>query len=164
MASKGINRVILIGNLGKDPEVRYTQDGKAIANLTLATSESWKDQQGQTQEKTEWHRVSIFGKLAEIAGEYLRKGSQVYFEGQLQTRKWTNKEGQEQYTTEVKVDSFNGAMQMLGGGGNQPSQQQAPQQRQQAPQQHQGYQAQQRAVHNPQAGAMQEPNFDEPPF
>ena len=161
MASKGINKVILVGNLGKDPEVRYTQDGKAIANVTLATSESWKDQQGQIQEKTEWHRVSIFGKLAEIAGEYLRKGSQVYFEGQLQTRKWTNKEGQDQYTTEIKVDSFNGVMQMLGSKSDsqasQGGQAQAPQQRQQrAPQQ----QSQQN--HQPQ----QQPNFDdsEPPF
>ena len=156
MASKGVNKVILVGNLGKDPEVRYTQDGKAIANVTLATSESWKDQSGQVQEKTEWHRVSIFGKLAEIAGEYLRKGSQVYFEGQLQTRKWTNKEGQDQYTTEVKVDSFNGVMQMLGSKvDGQASQGQAPQQRQQQAPQHQ-YQPQQ----------QQQPNFDdsEPPF
>ena len=114
MASKGVNKVILVGNLGKDPEVRYTPNGKAVANLTLATSESWKDQSGQIQEKTEWHRVSIFGKLAEIAGEYLRKGSQVYIEGKLQTRKWQNKEGQDQYTTEIVLDPFNGVMQMLG--------------------------------------------------
>ena len=159
MASKGVNKVILVGNLGKDPEVRFTQDGKAIANVTLATSESWKDQSGQVQEKTEWHRVSIFGKLAEIAGEYLRKGSQVYFEGQLQTRKWTNKEGQDQYTTEVKVDSFNGVMQMLGGKGPDPQNnsgpnsghQQAPQQRQQ-----QALQQQQR-----QEAPMAEPSFDD---
>lgn len=158
MASKGVNKVILVGNLGKDPEVRYTPNGKAVANLTLATSESWKDQSGQMQEKTEWHRVSMFGKLAEIAGEYLRKGSQVYIEGKLQTRKWQNKEGQDQYTTEIVLDPFNGVMQMLGGrGGNQseggfqgqqrPAQQpnqgyqQAPQQGyQQAPQQNQQYQ------------------------
>lgn len=150
MASKGVNKVILIGNLGKDPEVRYTPNGKAVANLTLATSESWKDQGGQMQEKTEWHRVSIFGKLAEIVGEYLRKGSQVYIEGKLQTRKWTNKEGQDQYTTEIHLDPFNGVMQMLGGkSGNQseggfqgqqqrqPVQQQAPQQNNQAPAQSQ---------------------------
>jgi single-strand DNA-binding protein len=142
MASKGVNKVILVGNLGKDPEVRYTQDGKAITNLTLATSESWKDQSGQVQEKTEWHRVSIFGKLAEIAGEYLRKGSQVYFEGQLQTRKWTNKEGQDQYTTEVKVDSFNGVMQMLGAKGEGKPAQQQPQQGQQQRQQPQQAQRQ----------------------
>lgn len=87
MASRGINKVILVGNLGQDPEVRYTANGKAVANLSLATSESWKDQSGQIQEKTEWHRVVLFGKLAEIAGEYLRKGSQIYVEGKLQTRK-----------------------------------------------------------------------------
>ena len=162
MASKGVNKVILVGNLGKDPEVRYSADGKAIANLTLATSESWKDQSGQKQEKTEWHKVSIFGKLAEIAGQYLTKGSQVYFEGQLQTRKWTNKEGQDQYTTEVKVDSFNGVMQMLGGkspdsqsksGHNSGQQQQAPQQ---------GYQNQPNPTYQQQGQApMAEPNFDD---
>jgi single-strand DNA-binding protein len=115
MASKGVNKVILVGNLGKDPEVRYTPNGKAVANLTLATSESWKDQTGQIQEKTEWHRVSMFGKLAEIAGEYLKKGSQVYVEGKLQTRKWQDQQGQDRYTTEVVLDPFTGVMQMLGG-------------------------------------------------
>lgn len=115
MASRGINKVILVGNLGKDPEIRYTPDGRAIANITLATSETWKDKNtGQQQEKTEWHRIVIFGKLAEIAGEYLKKGSQVYFEGKLQTRKWTDQSGQDKYTTEVVVD-INGQMQMLGG-------------------------------------------------
>ena len=88
MASRGVNKVILVGNLGQDPEVRYMPNGNAVANITVATSESWKDQQGQQQERTEWHRVVMFGKLAEIAGEYLRKGSQVYLEGKLQTRKW----------------------------------------------------------------------------
>jgi single-strand DNA-binding protein len=155
MASKGVNRVIIIGNLGKDPEVRYTADGKAVASLTVATSESWKDQSGQVQEKTEWHRISIFGKLAEIAGEYLRKGSQAYFEGKLQTRKWTNKEGQDQYTTEIVLDPFNGVMQMLGGKGEGAPQQQAqrqaqPQQRQAAPQQQQ----------RQQPAPMAEPDFD----
>jgi single-strand DNA-binding protein len=165
MASKGVNKVILVGNLGKDPEVRYTPDGKAIANLALATSESWKDQSGQVQEKTEWHRVSIFGKLAEIAGEYLRKGSQIYIEGKLQTRKWTNKEGQDQFTTEIVLDPFNGVMQMLGSKAegkpaqNQPPPQRAPQQqqtqRQPAPQGYQqGYQQ------APQSATMAEPNFD----
>jgi len=115
MASRGVNKVILVGNLGKDPEIRYTADGRAIANITVATSETWKDKNsGQQQEKTEWHRVVIFGKLAEIAGEYLRKGSQVYFEGKLQTRKWQDQSGQDKYTTEVVVD-INGQMQMLGG-------------------------------------------------
>ena len=153
MASKGVNKVILVGNLGKDPEIRYTQDGKAIASLTLATSESWKGQSGQVQEKTEWHRVSIFGKLAEIAGEYLRKGSQIYIEGKLQTRKWQNKEGQDQYTTEIVLDPFNGVMQMLGGKSDNSGQaQRQPQQRQAAPQQHQPQHSQ---------APMTEPQFDD---
>ena len=122
MASKGVNKVILIGNLGQDPEVRFLPSGGAVANLSLATSESWKDKQGQVQEKTEWHRIGIFGKLAEIAGEYLKKGSSVYVEGKLQTRKWTNKEGNDQYTTEIHLDPFNGVMQMLGGKGDNQSQ------------------------------------------
>ena len=150
MASRGINKVILVGNLGQDPEVRYTPNGGAITTISIATSESWKDKNtGQTQEKTEWHRVVFFGKLAEIAGEYLRKGSQVYVEGKLQTRKWQDKQGQDRYTTEVVVDGFNGVMQMLGGrgdggqggqsggyqGGGQRQQQAAPAQApQQAPQ------------------------------
>ncbi|MGS2721982.1 single-stranded DNA-binding protein [Paraglaciecola aestuariivivens] len=145
MASKGINKVILVGNLGKDPEVRYTPNGKAVANLTLATSESWKDQSGQIQEKTEWHRVSMFGKLAEIAGEYLRKGSQVYIEGKLQTRKWQDQQGQDRYTTEVVLDPFNGVMQMLGGKSNQSDGGFQGQQRPaQQPAQNQGYQQQAR--------------------
>ena len=128
MASKGVNKVIIVGNLGQDPEVRYMPSGDAVANLSLATSESWKDKQGQMQEVTEWHRVAIFGNLAEIAGEYLRKGSQVYIEGKLKTRKWQNKEGVDQYTTEIHLDPFNGVMQMLGGKGDnqQQSRQQSP--------------------------------------
>ncbi|MEQ5391773.1 MULTISPECIES: single-stranded DNA-binding protein SSB1 [Proteus] len=119
MASRGVNKVILIGNLGQDPEIRYMPSGGAVANLTLATSESWRDKQtGETKEKTEWHRVVIFGKLAEIAGEYLRKGSQVYIEGQLQTRKWQDQSGQDRYSTEVVVN-IGGSMQMLGGRGGQ---------------------------------------------
>lgn len=115
MASRGINKVILVGNLGQDPEVRYMPNGGAVANITLATSESWRDKQtGETKEKTEWHRVVLFGKLAEVAGEYLRKGSQVYIEGALQTRKWTDQAGVEKYTTEVVVN-VGGTMQMLGG-------------------------------------------------
>jgi single-strand DNA-binding protein len=114
MSNRGINKVIIVGNLGKDPELRYTADGKAIANFSLATSESWKDKQGQEQTKTEWHNVSIFGKLAEVAGKYLKKGSQVYIEGKLQTRKWQDKQGQDRYTTEIVIDGFNGQMQMLG--------------------------------------------------
>jgi len=116
MASKGINKVILIGNLGNDPEVRSTAEGKTITTLGVATSESWKDKNtGQMQDKTEWHRVVLFGKLAEISGQYLKKGSQVYLEGKLQTNKWQDKSGQDRYTTEVIVDSFTGVMQMLGG-------------------------------------------------
>ncbi|EPK3403477.1 single-stranded DNA-binding protein [Proteus mirabilis] len=136
MASKGVNKVILIGHLGQDPEIRYMPSGGAVANLTLATSESWRDKQtGEMKEKTEWHRVAIFGKLAEIAGEYLRKGSQVYIEGSLQTRKWQDQSGQDRYTTEVVVN-IGGTMQMLGGnGGNQAGSQQSTRQPQQEQQQ-----------------------------
>lgn len=105
-----INKVMLIGNLGKDPEIRYMPSGDAIANLTLATTENWKDKAGEKQEKTEWHRVSMFGRLAEIAGEYLKKGSSVYIEGKLQTRKWQDKEGNDRYTTEIVANE----MKMLG--------------------------------------------------
>ncbi|WP_417617778.1 single-stranded DNA-binding protein [Oceanisphaera sp.] len=115
MANRGINKVILIGHLGQDPEVRYLPNGNAVANITLATSETWRDKQsGEQRERTEWHRVVFFGKLAEIVGEYLRKGSQVYVEGRLQTRKWQDQSGQDKYTTEVVVD-MGGTMQMLGG-------------------------------------------------
>ena len=115
MANRGINKVILIGHLGQDPEIRYMPNGNAIANITLATSETWRDKQsGEQKEKTEWHRVVFFGKLAEIVGEYLRKGSQVYVEGRLQTRKWQGQDGQDRYTTEIVVD-VGGSMQMLGG-------------------------------------------------
>jgi single-strand DNA-binding protein len=129
MASRGVNKVILVGNLGQDPEVRYMPNGGAVANITLATSESWRDKAtGEQKEKTEWHRVVLFGKLAEIANEYLRKGSQVYIEGALQTRKWTDQAGVEKYTTEIVVN-VGGTMQMLGGranggapaGGGQPA-------------------------------------------
>ncbi len=135
----GINKVILIGNLGAKPEVKYNKD-KAITNLSIATSESWTDKStGQKQERTEWHRVSLFGKTAEIAGKYLDKGSKVYVEGKLQTRKWQDKSGQDRYTTEVVVSGFNGTLQMLGdrdGGTQQPQQPQKPQQpQQQQPQQ-----------------------------
>jgi single-strand DNA-binding protein len=118
--ARGVNKVILIGNLGRDPEVRYSPSGSAVANITLATSESWKDKNsGEKQEKTEWHRVVFFGRLAEIAGEYLKKGSQVYVEGRLQTRKWQDKEGHDRYTTEIVANE----MQMLGsrGGAGVPS-------------------------------------------
>ncbi len=110
-----VNKVILIGNLGKDPEVRMTQDGLKIVNLSLATSEQWKDRDTQERkERTEWHRVVIFNeKLAEVADKYLRKGSKIYIEGQLQTRKWTDQNGQERYTTEVVIPRFRGEMTML---------------------------------------------------
>jgi len=120
---KGVNKVILVGTLGKDPDVRYTQNGNAVANLSVATSEQWTDKQsGERQEKTEWHRVSIFGKLAEIAGQYLKKGSQVYLEGKLQTRKWQDKNGNDQYTTEIVLD-INGQLQMIGGKRDESQQQ-----------------------------------------
>ncbi|ELS6424417.1 single-stranded DNA-binding protein SSB2 [Salmonella enterica] len=122
MATRGVNKVILVGNLGQDPEVRYMPNGGAVANLTLATSETWRDKaDGEMREHTEWHRVVVFGKLAEIASEYLRKGAQVYIEGQLRTRKWTDQSGQDKYTTEVVVGQ-NGTMQMLGRRDSQPQQ------------------------------------------
>ncbi|MDH5749967.1 MAG: single-stranded DNA-binding protein [Rhodospirillales bacterium] len=117
-----VNKVILVGNLGRDPEIRFTQAGKKIANLSVATSESWKDRQsGERKEKTEWHRVVIFSEgLADIAEKYLRKGSKIYLEGQLQTRKWQDQSGQDKYTTEVVLQGFNSNLTMLdtrGGGG-----------------------------------------------
>ncbi|MEW6984119.1 single-stranded DNA-binding protein [Colwelliaceae bacterium 6471] len=138
MASRGINKVIIVGNLGQDPEVRFMPNGSAVANFTVATSESWKDKQtGEQKEKTEWHRIVMYQRLAEIAGEYLKKGSKVYLEGRLQTRKWQNQQGADQYTTEIIVND----MQMLDSrgagqqaGGFQPS---AP-----APAQQGGYQQQ----------------------
>lgn len=182
MASKGVNKVILVGNIGQDPEVRYMPNGNAVANLSLATSESWKDQQGQMQERTEWHRLTMYRRLAEIAGEYLRKGSQVYVEGKLQTRKWQDQSGQDKYTTEIIVDQ----MQMLGGRGqgdnmgggfqnqNQQRPQQAPAQQpagQQAPQQggQQNYgqpQGQQQYSNAPQQNQQpaQKPPAAEPDF
>ena len=112
--SRGINKVLLIGNLGEDPETRYLPSGEAVTNLRIATNESWKDKQtGERKEKCEWHRVVMFRKLAEIAGEYLRKGSQVYIEGKITTRKWQDKDGNDRYTTEIVADQ----MQMLGGKG-----------------------------------------------
>ena len=115
MASRGVNKVIIMGTLGQDPEVKYTPSGAAVCNLSVATSEQWKDKQtGEKKEQTEWHRIVLFGKVAEIAGEYLRKGSQAYFEGQLRTRKWTDQAGVEKYTTEIVVN-VGGTMQLIGG-------------------------------------------------
>lgn len=151
MGSKGVNKVIIVGNLGKDPEVRYLPNGGAVANLTLATSESWRDKQsGETKEKTEWHRVVIFGKLAEVAGGYLRKGSQIYIEGKLTTRKWTDQTGAEKYTTEIHVN-VGGVLQMLGGKSQDSSSGNTPKQRQQQS--------------SPQANHEPPMDFDdEPPF
>ena len=130
--ARGINKVILVGNLGKDPEVRYTTSGSAVTNITVATAESWNDKAtGEKQERTEWHRVVFFGKLAQIAGEYLKKGRQVYIEGSLRTRKWQDQSGQDRYTTEIVANE----MQMLGsaGQGVQSQQGQAPQSQAQHP-------------------------------
>lgn len=126
----GVNKVIILGYLGKDPEMRYMPDGKAIANFSVATSENFKDREGNKQERTEWHRVVLFGRVAEIAGEYLRKGSMAFVEGKLQTRKWTDKEGQERYTTEIIGDR----LQLVGprndgGGANSGNDRQPQQQR-----------------------------------
>jgi single-strand DNA-binding protein len=109
-----VNKVILVGNLGADPETRYTTSGDAVTTIRLATTDTWKDKGGEKQERTEWHRVVFFGKLAEIAGEYLRKGRSVYVEGRIQTRKWQGQDGQDRYTTEIVANE----MQMLGGRGN----------------------------------------------
>ncbi|WP_229623981.1 single-stranded DNA-binding protein [Vibrio parahaemolyticus] len=168
MASRGINKVILVGNLGGDPEVRYMPNGGAVANITIATSESWRDKAtGEQREKTEWHRVALYGKLAEVAGEYLRKGSQVYIEGQLQTRKWQDQQGQDRYTTEVVVQGYQGIMQMLGGraqgGQGQPAQGRAQggQPQQHAPQQAQPQHHQQSQPQNHQQPQQQ---YNEPPM
>lgn len=183
MANRGINKVILIGHLGQDPEVRYMPSGNAVANISMATSESWRDKQtGEPRERTEWHRVVFFGKLAEIVGEYLRKGSQVYVEGRLQTRKWQGQDGQDRYTTEVVVD-MGGTMQMLGGRpqggqqnqgnwGQQGGQQQGGQQQQggwqqqnqqQAAPQGQQYQPPQNKP-APQPQPAPAPTYNEPPM
>lgn len=166
----GVNKVIIVGNLGKDPEVKFLPNGGAVANITVATSEEWKDKQtGEAKSKVEWHRVVMFGKIAEIAGEYLKKGSKVYLEGSLQTRKWQNQQGQDQYTTEIVLQGFNGVMQMLDG-----KQQAAPAQQggfqQQAPQQG-GFVPQQQAPaqqggfgHPQQPPAQQAHCNNEPPF
>jgi len=110
-----VNKVILVGNLGRDPEVRYTPSGQAVANFTVATNEAWTDKAGQKQERTEWHRVVVWGKSAENCGEYLSKGRQVFVEGRLQTREWTNKEGAKQYTTEIVANPVGGVVFLAGG-------------------------------------------------
>ena len=162
MASKGVNKAVILGNVGNDPELRFMSNGKAVANFTVATSEQWKDQQGQKQERTEWHRMVAYDKLAEIIGQYVKKGSKLYLEGKLQTREWTDQQGQKKYTTEIIVNE----MQMLDGkpqGGQQAQgQKQAPQgqqqqpQRQQAPQNNGYQQARSQPVQQ-----QQEPQFDD---
>jgi len=117
-----VNKVILMGNLGRDPEVRFMPNGDAVCNFSIATTDSWKDKAGEKQEKTEWHNIVMYRRLAEIAGEYLKKGRPVYLEGRLQTRKWQTKEGQDRYTTEIIADS----MQMLGGRDGAPAQDSQP--------------------------------------
>ncbi|MBQ0755923.1 MAG: single-stranded DNA-binding protein [Amphritea sp.] len=172
--ARGVNKVILIGNMGNDPETKYMPSGNAVTNITIATSESWKDKQtGQQQERTEWHRVVFFNRLAEIAGEYLKKGSKVYLEGSLRTRKWQDKQGQDRYTTEIVASE----MQMLdsrgegGGGYQQPQsggyqqapqsapQQNAPQQNYQQPQQQQPQQSYQKPQQN--AAPQPAPGLDD---
>ena len=171
--ARGVNKVILVGTCGQDPEVRYLPNGNAVTNLSLATSEQWTDKQsGQKVERTEWHRVSLFGKVAEIAGEYLRKGSQCYIEGKLQTREW-EKDGIKRYTTEIVVD-MQGTMQLLGGrpqnqqqGGDpyNQGQQQAPRQQAQRPQQAQRRPAQQQPPQpSPQPAADFDSFDDDIPF
>lgn len=141
MSSRGVNKVIIVGRLGQDPEVRYAPSGAAFANLSVATSEQWRDKAtGEQKEQTEWHRVVLSGKLAEVAGEYLRKGSEVYLEGKLRTRKWTDQAGIEKYTTEILV-GVGGTMQMIGGrqdGGGSQQQHSGGGQRQQQSRQQQG--------------------------
>ncbi len=167
--ARGVNKVILVGNIGGDPDVRYMPNGNAVTNVTIATSETWKDKQsGQNQERTEWHRVVFFNRLGEIAGEYLRKGSKVYVEGSLRTRKWQGQDGQDRYTTEIVASE----MQMLDSrGGDNSGQQQGGYQQQQAPQsaapqqsapQQGGYQ-QQAPQQAPQQQAAPQQNYQQAP-
>ena len=180
--SRGVNKVILVGNVGQDPEVRYLPNGGAVANVSIATSESWMDKNtNQRQDKTEWHRVVFFGKLADIVSQYVKKGSKLYVEGKLQTRKWQDQAGQDKYTTEIVVDGFTGVMQMLdgrgeggagqgqqgmpsslppqGGYGQQPQYQQAPQQ--QAPQYQQPAAQPQYQQAPQQAPQYQQPDYNQ---
>ena len=160
--AKGVNKAIIVGRLGQDPSIRYMPNGNAVANFTVATSEQWNDQQGQKQEKTEWHRITIYGKLAEIAGKYLHKGSNVYLEGRLQTREWTDQQQVKRYTTEIianEMQMLDGAPQQQGQQQSQPVQQQRQQPAQQQPQQ--GYQYNHQQAQQPQnAGGFNEPPMD----
>nr|UVX56691.1 MAG: Single-strand binding protein family protein [Bacteriophage sp.] len=159
MASRGINKVIILGTLGQDPEVKYMPSGGAACNLSLATSEQWNDKAtGEKKEQTEWHRVVIFGKLAEVAGEHLRKGSQVYVEGKLRTRKWTDQSGVEKYTTEIVLQPMNGVMQMIGGKSSDNGNQQSQQRQQSGSNQQSGWGKPQ------QPSNTQKPPVNEPPM
>jgi len=164
--SRGINKVIVLGNLGQDPEVRYTQSGAAVTNISIATSEQWKDKNsGEDVIKTEWHRIVFFGRLAEIAGEYLKKGSQVYIEGKLQTRKWQDQQNQDRYTTEIVANEMqmlgakSGGQGQFGGGGQAPA---APRQNN-APQQNQGGQQGGGYQQNNNQGGYQQSQNNQPP-
>lgn len=172
--ARGINKVIVVGNLGQDPEVRYTTSGAAVTNISVATSESWKDKQtGEDVVKTEWHRIVFFGRLAEIAGEYLKKGSQVYIEGKLQTRKWQDQQNQDRYSTEIVANEMQmlgakggGQGQFGGGGGQAPAAPRAnnPSQQNQGGQGGGGYQNNnqgQQAPQNNQPASQQPPAFDD---
>ncbi|WP_434358255.1 single-stranded DNA-binding protein [Parasalinivibrio latis] len=172
MASRGINKVILVGNLGGDPEVRYMPNGGAVANLNIATSETWRDKNtGENREQTEWHRVVLYRRLAEVAGEYLKKGAKVYIEGKLQTRKWQDQQGVERYTTEIvgnEMQMLDSRPGMGGGMGGQAAQQggwgqpQQPQQQYQPQQQQQSYN-QQPAQQAPQQSSSQPPQYNDLP-
>ncbi|WP_304639510.1 single-stranded DNA-binding protein [Pseudomonas sp.] len=158
--ARGVNKVILIGNVGGDPEVRYLPNGNAVANVTLATSDSWKDKQtGQQQERTEWHRVVFFGRIAEVVGEYVRKGSKLYVEGRLQTREW-EKDGVKRYTTEIVVD-MGGQMQLLDGRPQGGEQGMAPRPQQQRPASQQSAPQQQRPAQQPQQAMPDYDSFDD---
>ena len=161
--ARGVNKVILIGNVGGDPETRYLPNGNAVSNITLATTDSWKDKQtGQQQDRTEWHRVVFFGKIAEIAGEYLRKGSQCYVEGRLATREW-EKDGIKRYTTEIVVD-MQGTMQLLGGKPQDGQQAQRPHPQAGAARQQPAPRTQQAAPQQNQQGAPPDSFDDDIPF
>ena len=163
MANASVNKVTILGNLGDNPEMRTFPNGGAVANLTIATSESWRDKQtGEQREKTEWHRVAVFGKLAEVAGQYLRKGAPVYIEGALQTRKWQDQNGQDRFTTEVVVQGYQGIMKMLGPkpqeNWGQPQPAPAPQQ---AHNNQPAYNHNQPAQHHQQGGHNQAPAYNQ---
>jgi single-strand DNA-binding protein len=162
MASRGVNKVILVGNLGADPEIRQSPNGSVVANLNIATGEAWKDQQGNLQERTEWHRVVMFGRTAEIARDYLKKGSKLYLEGRLQTRKWQDKNGQDRYTTEIVANE----MQMLDRAGGESS---GPRQGNgggygAAPQNYESQQPSSGSAYPPSSGGMDSDFDDDIPF